>query len=116
MHVEEFDDLFFSFHHHVVEHVYDDVVVLDAVPDDLLDGVVELLVVPDDLRGDLLDVVHVLVRGDDILLFWLLPNIPLSSLSNHLSFPLSSFTSPLSFLILSIIVPLSDVISRVGDD
>ena len=62
MRVEELDDLFFSFYHHVVEHVDNIVVVLDAFLDDALDGVVELLVVPDGLRDVLVDVVHVLLE------------------------------------------------------
>ena len=101
-----------SFHHHTTEHIDDVVVFLHAVLDDLLDGVVELLVVPNHLRDVLVDVVHVLLellrgddipffellRGDDIPLFFELllvhdGDIPLSSLSNHLSYPLSSLST-----------------------
>ena len=128
MRVEELDDFFMSLHHHVVEHVDDIVVVIDALLDDLLDGVAELLVVPDDVRDVLVDVVHVLLellRDGDISVFELLVvddipifDIPLSSLSIPLSctVPLSSLSNHLSYLILSIIVPISDVFGRGGDD
>ena len=123
MHVHELHDLFFSSHHHVVEHVDDIVLVIDIVLGDLVDGDLEL-VVPDDIRDILVDIMRVLellvapgllvVRNDDMSL----TNMPLSSLINPLSYiiPLSSLSSPLSYLILSIIVPLSDVLSREGDD
>ena len=71
--VEELVDFFFSFGHHILEHIDDVVVVLRAVLDHLLDGDVELLVVPDDLRDILLDVVRVLLilRDDDIPSFFI---------------------------------------------
>ena len=101
MRVEELDDSFLALHHHVVEHVDDIVLILDAVLGDLLDGVVELLVVLDNLRDVIVDVVRVLF---DLLLL------------HGVDMPLSSLSSPLSFLVLSIIVPLSDVFGRGGDD
>ena len=102
MHVHELNDYFFSFHHHVVEHVDDIILVIDIVLGDLVDGVLELVVVLDDLRDMFVDVVRVfeLLVVLDLLVD---DDMPLSSLSNPLSCLILS--NPLSYLFLSNIVP-----------
>ena len=82
---------FLSLLHHVVEHVDDVALVLDAVLGDLVDGCLELLVVPDDIRDVLVDVMHVLG-----LLLLLDVDIPCYSL-----------------FVLDVDIPLSSVLSSI---